>query len=641
MTSNSSYTIQRWIVYALFIGIFILPLLINPDMMWGYHASKELFLQLFTCIASVLFAIYLLLTNNSTKFQYNILDIFVSIIPAYYLILHFFINQYFHALINIKVMLGLIIFYWLIHFALNSKKEMDEKIHLLKTFFVLMLIIVTIESVIGLFQVFDIIQIRRQVIYETVLIGTMGNANAVGGLIAVMIPGILFLIKTAKQKKQKNLYIIALILSLIVLLLTKSRGAWIGLITGFLVYNFEYIVRIWKKLINKLNKYIIILVSLVILIAAGFAFHSINPESGAGRIFIWKVTALMIKDHPFLGIGPNNYEVEYLNYQAKYFAISENKNDFDFAANIKQAHNQYFEILAETGLIGLLFVLTLLAIFIYMCIKLLVHKDKRINSITKVFLSSMAIFVIHSLVDSPFHYLASIFFFVFNISIISFLYKNYINDFSIVRNYEIKILFTQNLRNVINIILVIIIVFLATFWSISIYEEFRAYEFWNNGMQQTMKKNWTKGIENYRTALEYSDNFYRVGELHFHLAGAYVMNGNYEKALPHFMIARKTFNDKNVYISEGMANQRLNRYNESEKCYLKTIGMFPNLLFPKWLLSTLYYEHHEYDKAKELLKFIVNANPKIENKDSRAIQDMAKQFLERIMQEAYLNEVID
>jgi O-antigen ligase len=60
----------------------------------------------------------------------------------------------------------------------------------------------------------------------------------------------------------------------------------------------------------------------------------------------------MIKQHPFLGVGLNNYTVHYLSY-AKGLGLAP-------TATVRAAHSLYIEVAAETGLLGLSVFLVLL-----------------------------------------------------------------------------------------------------------------------------------------------------------------------------------------------------------------------------------------------------------------------------------------
>ena len=54
----------------------------------------------------------------------------------------------------------------------------------------------------------------------------------------------------------------------------------------------------------------------------------------------------MFADHPILGVGLGNYPLLYQQYSQRL--------GIDLRSEIRQAHNLYLEVAAETGLLGLL-----------------------------------------------------------------------------------------------------------------------------------------------------------------------------------------------------------------------------------------------------------------------------------------------
>jgi tetratricopeptide (TPR) repeat protein len=162
---------------------------------------------------------------------------------------------------------------------------------------------------------------------------------------------------------------------------------------------------------------------------------------------------------------------------------------------------------------------------------------------------------------------------------------------------------------------------------IDIVNQIEGYKLWKMGQVQANRHSWNSSIKLYQKALQYISH---EGELHFHLGGAYVMNQEYKKALPQFKASLENFHDKNIYLSCGMAYQQLNDYHSAEKNYQRVISMFPNLLFPRYLLGKMYYESGQVKKAENILESIIYINPRIYNKDTEAIKDAARELLKSI-----------
>lgn len=79
-----------------------------------------------------------------------------------------------------------------------------------------------------------------------------------------------------------------------------------------------------------------------------------------GRTTIWAVTARLIWDHPWLGVGPGNYALQ-VNQPA--YA----REDFAVFGTVQNAHNLLVHVTAETGVVGGLALLALLGSNIAWC----------------------------------------------------------------------------------------------------------------------------------------------------------------------------------------------------------------------------------------------------------------------------------
>ena len=165
-------------------------------------------------------------------------------------------------------------------------------------------------------------------------------------LLAFLLP-LVFSRDSAQNHTLTWLIFTCLILSLLVLLLTQTRAAWVGFVGAWFIY----------LLFSRQRRRSFILLSLVAfsLLAMAFLFspglqdrlssiidvrkHPSNTE----RILVWRASLQMLGDHPWLGVGPDNYGEQYLTHYISPVAIHN---------TLRDAHNNYLHVLAETGLIG-------------------------------------------------------------------------------------------------------------------------------------------------------------------------------------------------------------------------------------------------------------------------------------------------
>jgi putative inorganic carbon (hco3(-)) transporter len=218
-------------------------------------------------------------------------------------------------------------------------------------------------SVVGLRQwFFGATALATWVDQQSTLVGTtrvysfLGNPNLLAGY---LLPAVVLSAAAAFAWKRwfpKALALLMFGLNTACLILTFSRGGWIGfLVAGFvllmlLIYWFSlYLPRFWR--IWSLPIALGLSVALMFLAVTTVEplrdrvmsmFAGREDSSNNFRINVWMAVIEMIRDRPILGIGPGNdaFNRVYPRYQvAGYTALS--------------AYSIPLEIAAETGLIGL------------------------------------------------------------------------------------------------------------------------------------------------------------------------------------------------------------------------------------------------------------------------------------------------
>ena len=76
-------------------------------------------------------------------------------------------------------------------------------------------------------------------------------------------------------------------------------------------------------------------------------------KTGSGaRRFIWKTTALMVGDDPVFGIGFGRYFKVHALYQGQLYLNRGTPHDRPTVGKVPQVHNEYYQQMAETGLVG-------------------------------------------------------------------------------------------------------------------------------------------------------------------------------------------------------------------------------------------------------------------------------------------------
>ncbi len=156
----------------------------------------------------------------------------------------------------------------------------------------------------------------------------------------------LALCQKLKGRRQKFL-LFCFVLLLLVLLLTRSVGALVG-IGGALAFYFSTLRwgKVWGKLGIRIFIVIIVIGLLLPFSSLFFDPWEMGRTSIASRFMIWRVSIEMLKDHWLFGIGPGVFQEYYLAYQKNFPPFLE--------WAVPHPHNIFLTTWLYGGVVGLL-----------------------------------------------------------------------------------------------------------------------------------------------------------------------------------------------------------------------------------------------------------------------------------------------
>lgn len=187
------------------------------------------------------------------------------------------------------------------------------------------------------------------------------NPNNLGAYsILIFFIVIMILISTTKLK-YRIFYGICSLLLLINIMFSQSRNALIVLVIGAFIIAILYDKRF---LILSL---IFPLIFFIIPAIRARIFQIFDMSQNSSRFNIWKTSILMIKDHPILGIGYENYSIQYPNYLVNDSTLSINASYLPF-----HPHNVFLKMQTELGFLGTI----IFAIFVIVSITTLFNLIK-------------------------------------------------------------------------------------------------------------------------------------------------------------------------------------------------------------------------------------------------------------------------
>ena len=209
------------------------------------------------------------------------------------------------------------------------------------------------------------------------VLSIFGHPNYLAAYLTPLLPIHInaFLNTTARLKR--CLIIASSFLLAFCLALAGTRGAWLSLIMAMPVL---FILRSKMKNIpfdgvkiagNVFKTFIILAVIAILFLTLAAPRYSLRERLGdsmplLSRFYSWRMAGEMLKDRPFLGVGYGRYKVLYWDYVNQFQMRPENRI-YDYLLNYGKGvppinvHNEFFEIAAESGIIGFALFMAFLA----------------------------------------------------------------------------------------------------------------------------------------------------------------------------------------------------------------------------------------------------------------------------------------
>ena len=229
--------------------------------------------------------------------------------------------------------------------------------HIILKVISLIAIIWAIDALFQYFMGFDLIGRSS---YQGRLNGVFGEHHVkLGPVLTLLLP--MFLVSVIRQKqiiKWLSLFILC-----ITILLSGTRSAWLMMAFTLLAFWITYVKENRFKLFYKALFASLVLMLCLWYISPEFQARidrSLNALDGtqsgvdfalANRLPIWKTSWNMIEDHPVNGVGAHAFRKAYPEY-AEVDDVWQSQGGVGM-----HAHHWVLEVLAETGIIGLLLIL--------------------------------------------------------------------------------------------------------------------------------------------------------------------------------------------------------------------------------------------------------------------------------------------
>ena len=221
---------------------------------------------------------------------------------------------------------------------------------------------------------------------------TLQNPNMLGQYLVLMIPVGGAKLLSCKTWPERIFYFASCGLMCICMILTFSRGAWLGLVFAAAIF----FVLLDPRLIM-LAPFALVALYFVLpetVISRFTSIGNLKDNSTSYRVYIWLGTLAMLKDGYWLcGVGPGEAA-----FNQVYPAYSYN------TIVAPHAHNLFLQIVCDAGIVALgIFLLALFWYFRSLCSALGKEKDFTSRILQIAFIAGMAGFLVQAMTDYSFY----------------------------------------------------------------------------------------------------------------------------------------------------------------------------------------------------------------------------------------------
>jgi O-antigen ligase len=230
--------------------------------------------------------------------------------------------------------------------------------------------------------------------------GPFVDRDHFAGFVELTAPlGLALLFFRSRRPEQVTLLLLFTIVPIGALILTASRG-------GILCFTLELVLLVFLARVHKIGKKQLLGAAAIVLVAGTFIvwlgvsraiqrFEQLTYEgvSQELRVSMYQDTARIIVDHPWVGTGLGTLVAVYPRYASFYNGLT-----------VDHAHNDYLELLADTGIVGGVCGLAFIGLFFWQGLaNLQSARDSLARATVAGSLAACVGLLLHSLVDFNLH----------------------------------------------------------------------------------------------------------------------------------------------------------------------------------------------------------------------------------------------
>ncbi len=182
------------------------------------------------------------------------------------------------------------------------------------------------------------------------------NPNYFCGYLELLLPLMLTYVLMSRVGASYKLFLTySIVMFLVGIGLSGSRGGWIATILGLVILAFQMLqTRYWKYGIAASGFVLLLIVTFFKMYDAAYIRLMVTMKNWArnDRIRVWESAESMWADHRWWGVGPDQFQVHYRQYRSP-----------ELQHAVSFTHNDYLQLMTDWGIIGgILFAAAFLAL---------------------------------------------------------------------------------------------------------------------------------------------------------------------------------------------------------------------------------------------------------------------------------------
>lgn len=480
-----------------------------------------------------------------------------------------------------------------------------------------------VESVYGLTQLYGLSP-SYHALYK--ITGHFFNPGPFSGFVAITVPLALYYVlsfwKEAGERLQEIrspisienkifserniplllvcLSVLDLVAAALVIPTAMSRSAWLSIVAGVLVVlAIRYDLLPKGKRFFRKNKSRAILTLFAGVIIMGVAFagaYNLKRGSADGRLFLWKIAIQAIAKEPVFGAGLGNFAGAYGQAQYDYFVRGIDEKEAMTADCPAYAFNEFLQIGVEQGIAGLLLFLGVLFLAVKGCLK-----DKRKAGI----LGAVIAILVFGFTSYPFSVLPICIGFVVLLALA--------NEGGKAAPVSLGIILAS--------FLFAFCVWFA-FRAVNAADMYRYRKIVNE-----LRLSGYGGIEkDYARLFPCMGNY---GSFLFSYGKILATEKRYQEANQALLDGASRSSDPMFYNLIGNNYLAMGQIYKAEEYYFRAYYTLPNRLYPLYLLTKLYHETGQDEKAKAMAGKLLEKQPKVMSTAVREMKDYARNLKKR------------